>query len=64
MGKQWRRALALLRDAGLIESSLQCRYLAARCLAEVSDWDDVLNVLGGWDETDGDVIGMQVLFQL
>ena len=36
MGRQWRRALALLRDAGLIEADVRGRYLAARCLMEVS----------------------------
>ncbi len=35
MGRQWRRALALLRDAGLIEADVRGRYLAARCLMEV-----------------------------
>lgn len=35
MGRQWRRALALLRDAGLVEADVRGRYLAARCLMEV-----------------------------
>lgn len=60
MGKQWRRALALLRNAGLIEADIQCRYLAARCLAEVKDWEECLNVLGGWEESELEALGMQV----
>lgn len=36
MGRQWRRALALLRGAGLVEADVRGRYLAARCLMEVS----------------------------
>ena len=36
MGRQWRRALALLRSAGLVEADVRGRYLAARCLKEVS----------------------------
>ena len=35
MGRQWRRALALLRGAGLVEADVRGRYLAARCLMEV-----------------------------
>ncbi len=60
MGKQWRRALALLRNAGLIEADVRCRYLAARCLAEVQDWEECLNVLGGWDESELEALTMQV----
>lgn len=60
MGKQWRRALALLRNAGLIEADVRCRYLAARCLAEVQDWEECLNVLGGWDESELEALSMQV----
>ena len=37
MGRQWRRALALLRGAGLVEADVRGRYLAARCLMEVSE---------------------------
>ncbi|CAL8472035.1 g11577 [Coccomyxa elongata] len=59
MGKQWRRALALLRNAGLIEADVRCRYLAARCLAEVQDWEECLNVLGGWDESELEALSMQ-----
>ncbi len=60
MGRQWRRALALLRNAGLIEADIRCRYLAARCLAEVKDWEECLNVLGGWDESELEALSMQV----
>ncbi|EIE23608.1 TPR-like protein [Coccomyxa subellipsoidea C-169] len=59
MGRQWRRALALLRNAGLIEADIRCRYLAARCLAEVKDWEECLNVLGGWDESELEALSMQ-----
>ncbi|KAK9905515.1 hypothetical protein WJX75_001308 [Coccomyxa subellipsoidea] len=59
MGRQWRRALALLRNAGLIEADIRCRYLAARCLAEVQDWEECLNVLGGWDESELEALSMQ-----
>ncbi len=60
MGKQYRRSLAIIRNSGLIEADIQCRYLAARCLAEVRDWEECLIVLGAWDESDVESAGLQV----
>ncbi|KAK9828405.1 hypothetical protein WJX81_004996 [Elliptochloris bilobata] len=59
MGRQWRRALALLRSAGLVEADVRGRYLAARCLAEVREWEECLLVLGGWDDTDANTMDVQ-----
>ena len=51
MGKHYRRALALLRSTELIDEDAQARYLAARCLAETSSWEECLAVLG--DDSNG-----------
>ena len=45
MGRQWRRALALLRGAGLVEADVRGRYLAARCLMEVGVHRQISRVL-------------------
>ena len=60
VGKQYRRALALLRESELVEADIRCRYLAARCLAEIMEWDECLNIMGGPDPSDADMLGMQV----
>lgn len=50
LGKQYRRALHLLRRHQLVSADLRFRYLAAKCLEEVKEWDECLVMLG-----DGDV---------
>ena len=60
VGKQYRRALALLKESELVEADIRCRYLAARCLAEIMEWDECLNIMGGPDPSDADMLGMQV----
>jgi len=46
MGRQWRRALALLRSAGLVEAHVKGRYLAARCLVEARALSPHFQALG------------------
>ncbi|KAK9790319.1 hypothetical protein WJX73_003955 [Symbiochloris irregularis] len=46
MGKHYRRALALLQFADLVEQDDQARYLAAKCLAEVGNHEECLTMLG------------------
>ena len=61
VGKQYRRALALLKDSELVEADIRCRYLAARCLAAVQDWDECLSIMGIMnDPSDADMLGLQV----
>ena len=48
----------LLRTTELIEEDAQARYLAARCLAEVRDWDECLSVLGDSGNPQSDVTAM------
>ncbi len=60
VGRQYRRALALLKDSELVEADIRCRYLAARCLAAVEDWDECLTIMGGPDPTEAELQGMQV----
>ena len=61
MGKQYRRSYALLTDSKLVEADIRCRYLAARCLANLKEWDDCLNIMGG-DPGYTDLSHMQVPF--
>ena len=60
VGRQYRRALALLKESELVEADIRCRYLAARCLAAVKDWDECLAIMGGPDPTEVELQGMQV----
>ncbi|KAK9847452.1 hypothetical protein WJX84_003493 [Apatococcus fuscideae] len=50
LSQQYRRALWLLRNTDMVKMDLRFRYLAARCLAEVGDWEECLGTLGGWEE--------------
>ena len=50
LSQQYRRALWLLRNTDMIKVDLRFRYIAARCLAEVGDWEECLGTLGGWEE--------------
>lgn len=69
MGQQYRRALMLLRSTELMDEDAQARFLAARCLAEVHDWEECLSVLGdggfaqGSDPANGiqSALGQQVV---
>lgn len=45
-GKQYRRALALLSRDRYVEMDMRFRYLAARCLAEVDEWEQCLQLIG------------------
>lgn len=45
MGANYRRALCLLKASGLIETDANYRYLAAKCLAEVKEWEECLCLL-------------------
>ncbi|KAL2620164.1 hypothetical protein R1flu_000369 [Riccia fluitans] len=56
LGKEYRRALHLLRRFHLVSVDLRFRYLAAKCLAEVKDWEECLAMLGdGEVDEDGNV---------
>ena len=59
MGKQYRRAYALLDNSKLVEADIRCRYLAARCLANLKEWEHCLNIMG-WDPIYTDVAHLQV----
>ncbi|CAM6099881.1 unnamed protein product [Calypogeia fissa] len=57
LGKEYRRALHLLRRFHLVSADLRFRYLAAKCLAEVKDWEECLVMLGeGEVDEDGNVV--------
>ncbi|GBG90194.1 hypothetical protein CBR_g50375 [Chara braunii] len=61
LGKHYRRALHLLRQEHLLAADARFRYLAAKCLEEVKEWDECLALLGdGEFDEDGnaDVIEM------
>lgn len=47
MGGQHRRCLGLLRAGPqpLTDADVRFRYLAARCLAAVEEWEEVLSLL-------------------
>ena len=47
MGGQHRRCLGLLRGGAppLTDADVRFRYLAARCLAALGDWEEVLALL-------------------
>lgn len=45
VSRQHRRGVMLLRQHGLLDD-LRFRYLTAKCLAEVGEWDEVLSLLG------------------
>ncbi|GBF89495.1 anaphase-promoting complex subunit 6 [Raphidocelis subcapitata] len=48
---QFRRAAMLLRQHGLMED-VRFRYLAAKCFAEVGEWDEVLALLADGEPDD------------
>lgn len=50
MGKQYRRALLLLKSSELINEDVRFRYLAAKCLAACKEWEECLNMVGGWED--------------
>lgn len=45
VSRQFRRAVMLLRSHGVMDDG-RFRYLAAKCLAEVDQWDECLTLLG------------------
>ncbi len=52
MDKQYRRAHNLLKASGLAESDPRGCHLAARCLADIKDWEGCLGLLGAWEQED------------
>ena len=60
MGEQYRRAYALLNNSKLVDADIRCRYLAARCLANMKEWDDCLNMMGGDPAGELDMLRRQV----
>lgn len=50
--RQYHRCLKLLQSADVVDKDIRFRYLAARCLAEIKDWEQCLDLLGGI-EADG-----------
>eukprot|EP00775_Hariotina_reticulata_P001960 gene1960-2287_t len=53
VSRQYRRGAMLLRHHGLMDD-LRFRYLAAKCLSEVQEWDELLTLLGD-DTLDDDM---------
>ncbi|KAF8071217.1 APC6 [Scenedesmus sp. PABB004] len=51
VSRQHRRGVMLLRAHGLLEDG-RFRYLTAKCLAEVGEWDEVLGLLGDGELND------------
>lgn len=51
-GRQYRRALAVLSKERYVEMDMRFRYLAARCLAEVEEWDKCLALIGDSEATE------------
>lgn len=49
VNKEFRRALSVLNKQELFDKDVRFRYLAALCLAECSDWDECLAVIGAED---------------
>lgn len=47
--RQYRRCLQLLQRAEVIPKDVRFRYLAARCLASLKEWEECLDLLGGTD---------------
>lgn len=45
VSRQHRRAVMLLKNHGVMDD-VRFRYLAAKCLAEVQQWDECLTLLG------------------
>lgn len=58
VSKQHRRAVMLLKQHGLADD-VRFRYLSAKCLAAVADWDGCLGLLGD-GELDGELAGDEV----
>lgn len=57
--RQYRRAVALLRSAGVLEDGAEFLHLAACCLAETGDWEEVVSLLGD-DEAEQDPQSLEV----
>eukprot|EP00879_Flechtneria_rotunda_P031998 GHRR01035141.1.p2 GENE.GHRR01035141.1~~GHRR01035141.1.p2 ORF type:complete len:160 (+),score=51.01 GHRR01035141.1:1167-1646(+) len=54
VSRQYRRGMMLLKHHGLMED-VRFRYLTAKCLAEVEEWDECLTLLGD-GELDDDML--------
>ncbi|XP_050368000.1 anaphase-promoting complex subunit 6 [Argentina anserina] len=46
LGRHYRRAFHLLHSSKIVDRDLRFRYLAAKCLEELKDWHQCLNILG------------------
>ncbi|MQL90434.1 hypothetical protein Taro_023030 [Colocasia esculenta] len=46
LGRQFRRALYLLNSSQIVFRDLRFRYLAAKCLEELKEWNQCLTMLG------------------
>nr|CAD1837361.1 unnamed protein product [Ananas comosus var. bracteatus] len=46
LGRHYRRALHLLNSSHIVLRDLRFRYLAAKCLEELKDWNQCLTMLG------------------
>ncbi|CAJ1978480.1 unnamed protein product [Sphenostylis stenocarpa] len=46
LGRHYRRAFHLLNASKIVLSDLRFRYLAAKCLEELKEWDQCLSMLG------------------
>lgn len=56
LGKHYRRAVHLIRRYNLVNADVKFRYLAAKCLEEVKEWEDCLTMLGdGEVDEDGNI---------
>ncbi|KAK7405333.1 hypothetical protein VNO78_06564 [Psophocarpus tetragonolobus] len=47
LGRHYRRAFHLLNASKIVLADLRFRYLAAKCLEELKEWDQCLSMLGG-----------------
>ncbi|KAL1299754.1 anaphase-promoting complex subunit 6 isoform X1 [Arachis ipaensis] len=57
LGRHYRRAFHLLNASKIVLRDLQFRYLAAKCLEELKEWDQCLSMLGEAKvDEDGNVV--------
>ncbi|CAI0552314.1 unnamed protein product, partial [Linum tenue] len=60
LGRHFRRAFHLLNASKIVLRDLRFRYLAAKCLEELKEWDQCLLMLGGAKvDEDGNVYDMK-----
>ncbi|KHN14491.1 Anaphase-promoting complex subunit 6, partial [Glycine soja] len=60
LGRHYRRAFHLLNASKIVLTDLRFRYLAAKCLEELKEWDQCLSMLGEAKvDDDGNVYDMK-----